>query len=158
MSTASARIRRRISVVKVPTPGPYSMKTRARAQSTSLSTLLTRKRELGIRLPSILGCLIKLRPKSRICSEREVRCAGTVRDLPFTMSSPPTCRAPDNAGAGWWGVRNRLKLLPSCGGVASSPVRRALHVALFHRGIDVDRSICGHDRGVLGGTGGHGGV
>jgi hypothetical protein len=74
--------------VKVPTPGPYSMKTRARAQSTSLSTLLTRKRELGIRLPSILGCLIKLRPKSRICSEREVRCAGTVRDLPFTIVEP----------------------------------------------------------------------
>jgi hypothetical protein len=27
--------------------------------------------------------LMKLRPKSNICSDREVRCAGTVRGLPF---------------------------------------------------------------------------
>src|SRR5207247_11161774 len=65
----------------------YSRKTRARLQSTSARTWLTRKRELGIKLPSMRGCLMKLRPKSSSCPEREVLCAGTVEMLCLSHGS-----------------------------------------------------------------------
>src|SRR5688572_3534891 len=146
ISTASGRIRFRISVVKVPTPGPYSRNTRAPAQSTSLSTLLTRKRELGMRLPSILGCLMKLRPKSRICSDREVRCAGTVGNLPFN--------SPARQPAGHRTGRRRLaESEETCRRLLASSI--ALHVAFAHGGVsvNVDRRVTGDDHGVLRGPG-----
>src|SRR5580698_2679241 len=52
---ASGRIRRRISAVMVPTPGPYSTITLARSQSTGRRTSLTRYRELGQIEPSMKG-------------------------------------------------------------------------------------------------------
>src|SRR5688572_13383956 len=58
----------------VPTPGPYSTNTRARSQSTRLSTCSIRKRELGITDPSILGCLMKLRENSRMGCWRWTGC------------------------------------------------------------------------------------
>src|SRR5215210_3152551 len=154
ITTASGRIRRRISVVNVPTPGPYSRNTRARAQSTSFKTLLTRKRELGIRLPSIFGCLMKLRPKSRICSEREAVCADTVGDLPFTIGlAPQPAGRRAIAGAGWWRVEKLPKLLVGCAGVPAG-ARRAgpLHVAFLDRRIDIDRGVSRDDGGILGGA------
>ena len=47
-AVAVAGIRRRISFVKLPTPGPYSTTTRARAQSTDPRTSSIRNRELGM--------------------------------------------------------------------------------------------------------------
>src|SRR2546430_2603277 len=70
-SLASARIRRRISFVKVPTPGPYSTSTRARFQSTCRSTWATTKEELGSIHPTKLGYFKKFRAKRAVCPNRE---------------------------------------------------------------------------------------
>src|SRR5882724_1180063 len=55
----------------VPTPGPYSTIVRARFQSTRLSRRSMRKRELGIKDPSILGCWRKFFANNSVSSLRE---------------------------------------------------------------------------------------
>src|ERR1041385_6179475 len=55
----------------VPTPGPYSTMVRARFQSTRLSRRSIKKRELGIKEPSILGCWMKFFANNSVSSLRE---------------------------------------------------------------------------------------
>src|SRR5260370_10994775 len=62
--TASARMRLRISRVNVPTPGPYSTRTRALSQSTRDIRSYTRNGELGTTEPSMNGYFRKLRANS----------------------------------------------------------------------------------------------
>src|SRR5205807_481661 len=73
-------MRLRMCAVKVPTPGPYSTSVRARCQSTFFKRRSTRKRELGIREPSILGCWRKFLANSRVSSLRD-GLFGTIRML-----------------------------------------------------------------------------
>src|SRR6185312_10518337 len=148
-STASGRIRRKISVVKVPTPGPYSRKTRARFQSTCESTWFTRKRELGIRLPSILGCLRKLRPNSRICSERHERGSedtGGMISLSTPAGEPARRRLPGAGGRRAQKHRPRRWLVLGAV-VPHLPV--PLDIAFLHGGVCAHGGVAGHNRGVL---------
>src|SRR3954462_3558548 len=142
---ASDRIRRRISVVKVPTPGPYSRNTRARAQSTSWRRGLTRKRELGIRLPSILGCFKKLRPKSRSCSEREARGRDTMGTI--CLSGGRTGPAPGSRRR-WAGYRSSAPGKDSLPRLGRIPAR-VLDITFLDRRVRANRGVAGDDRGVL---------
>src|SRR6185437_681854 len=65
MRMASERMRRRISAVMTPPPGPYSTMTRARFQSIGCSSSLMRNLELGTIEPSMRGWRKKLRANSR---------------------------------------------------------------------------------------------
>src|SRR4051812_17611287 len=65
MSRASEPSRGRISLLMVPTPGPYSMITLADPKSISAMRCLIRKGELGTNEPNILGCLTKLRANNQ---------------------------------------------------------------------------------------------
>src|SRR5258708_37912729 len=70
-SRALGAIRVRIWAVIVPTPGAYSTMTLARPQSIFPRRRSTRKRELGISEPSILGCCKKFLANRNVSSRRE---------------------------------------------------------------------------------------
>src|SRR5919106_1907206 len=104
----SGRSRRRISPVKVPTPGPYSTMVVALLQSTWSRSRLTRKRELGISEPSMRGCLMKLRLKrtSDVVTAAPWRPRGSAPPLEV-LRDRASCRV---SSLGDWDARSRPSL------------------------------------------------
>ncbi len=83
IKVASGRMCLRISVVKLPTPGPYSTMSLASCQSICRSTLATRKGELGRNQPSILVCLRKFRANSNVPRCEDLVCFGMLWGVLF---------------------------------------------------------------------------